>query len=87
MSDMIWDQLDYIFINSRQLKILHMCYFSGSKSEMRFIESVLGNAPLLEVSDIKLDIKGPSKLEKEVNVLKKIITVKRASSRVEVTCL
>ncbi|KMZ68814.1 hypothetical protein ZOSMA_22G01090 [Zostera marina] len=55
-SDEFWnDQRNFSFSSFDNLKEFDITNVHGSKSELRFIKYILGKAPLLEVSNIKID--------------------------------
>ncbi|KMZ67183.1 hypothetical protein ZOSMA_274G00040 [Zostera marina] len=55
-SDEFWnDQRNFSFSSFDNLKEFDITDVHGSKSELRFIKYILGKAPLLEVSNIKID--------------------------------
>ncbi|KMZ62326.1 hypothetical protein ZOSMA_472G00010 [Zostera marina] len=57
-SDEFWnDQRNFSFSSFDNLKEFDITNVHGSKSELRFIKYILGKAPLLEVSNIKIDWK------------------------------
>ncbi|KMZ56360.1 hypothetical protein ZOSMA_96G00340 [Zostera marina] len=56
----------------------------GSKWEMKVIEFVLGNAPLLKMTNLKWTTHCTLGIEEKIDILKKLLSVKRASKSVEV---
>lgn len=81
----IWESKHHnISFKFRHLKFFEMDIAFGSKSEMRFIEFILGNASLLKVSDLKWASHCTLGIEEKMDILKKLLLVKRASTSVEV---
>lgn len=52
---MFWNDQDNISVSFNNLKIFNVFDVWGSKSELRFIEYIFGNTPLLKVSNIRLN--------------------------------
>ncbi|KMZ69008.1 hypothetical protein ZOSMA_223G00050 [Zostera marina] len=53
--NMFWNDQDNISVSFNNLKIFNVFDVWGSKSELRFIEYIFGNTPLLKVSNIRLN--------------------------------
>ncbi|KMZ60022.1 hypothetical protein ZOSMA_623G00070 [Zostera marina] len=81
-SNEFWnDQRNFSSSSFDNLKVFDITNVHGSKSELRFIKYILGKAPLLEVSNIKIDWKTIAFGERKTgDILIQLLSFERISS-------
>ncbi|KMZ60044.1 hypothetical protein ZOSMA_61G00150 [Zostera marina] len=80
-SDEFWNDQSNFSSSFDNLKHFDITNVHGSKSELRFIKYILGKAPLLEVSNIKIDWKTIAFGERKMgDILIQMLSFERISS-------
>ncbi|KMZ56357.1 hypothetical protein ZOSMA_96G00310 [Zostera marina] len=80
----IWPEHHSISFDFKHLKFFEMEIAFGSKWEMKIIGFVLGNTSLLEVSNFKWASRSTLSIEEKTDIMNKLMSVKKASTSVEV---
>lgn len=84
VSRSIWPKSDNITFNFKYLKFFEMIICYGSRSEIKFIKFIIGSAPLLVVINLKWAFHGKPSIERKMDVLKKLLSIKRASTSAKI---